>query len=249
MSKDEQSEVPPLTGQWFATTHWTVVLSAQDVNSPEAQAALERLCRTYWPALYAYVRREGHPPADAADLTQAYFARFFEKQFLNDVDRSKGRFRSFLLKTLNHFIVDEWRRAHAQKRGGSHSVISINVDDWETRCAHELSSDVTPEKLFDRRWAMMLFEKALARLEEDSARTGKAREFELLKPFLSNPSGDGAYAEAAVELGIAERAVAVQVHRLRKRYGQMVREEVAQTVASPDEIEAELKHLLDVLSN
>lgn len=238
----------PMTNQWFTTTHWTVVLAAKGTDSPDAAQALEELCRMYWGALYAYVRRSGRSSADASDLTQAFFAKFLQKEFIQDVDRDKGKFRSFLLKTLNHFLADEWRRAHAQKRGGSHCVISINTDDWETRYGHELSSDVTPERLFDRRWAMMLFEKALARLEEDSARSGKAREFELLKPFLSNPSGDGAYAEVATELGIAERAVALQVHRLRKRYGQIVREEVAQTVASPDEIAEELTHLLGVLS-
>jgi len=248
MSEHEQPMAPPLTKQWFTTTHWSVVLSAQGPDSPDAAVALENLCRTYWAALYAYVRREGHPPADAEDLTQAFFARFLEKRFLQEVDRRKGKFRSFLLKTLHHFLVDEWRHAQAEKQGGSCPVISINAQEWETRYGHELASDLTPAKLFERRWAMTLFDQALRRLGEECVRAGKGRQFDLLKEFLSSPSNEGAYAEAAKKLGLSERAVAVQVHRLRRRYGELVREEVAHTVAGPEEVEEELHHLLDVLS-
>jgi len=248
MFEAERPNAPPLTSQGFTSTHWSVVLSAQAPDSPDTVAALERLCRTYWPALYAYVRREGHPPADAEDLTQSFFARFLEKRFLQDVNRDKGRFRSFLLKTLNHFLADEWRHARAEKQGGSRPVISINAEEWETRYGHELSSDETPERLFERRWAMALFDQALRRLGEECVRADKGRQFDLLKEFLSSPSNDGAYADAAMKLGLSERAVAVQVHRLRRRYGALVREEVAHTVAGPEEVEEELHHLLDVLS-
>ena len=247
MSEAEHPIAPPLTNQRFATTHWSVVLAAKGTATPDAAEALERLCRTYWAALYAYIRREGHPPADAADLTQAFFARFLEKQFLQDVDRQKGKFRSFLLKTLNHFLADEWRHAHAEKRAGAHAVISINAEEWETRYGHELASNVTPENLFERRWALALFDQALKRLREESVRAGNGRPFELLKDFLSSASSDGAYATVAGQLGLSPGTVAVQVHRLRKRYGELVRDEVAHTVANPGEVEEELRHLLGVL--
>ena len=239
---------PPLTSQKFFTTHWTVVLTAQESDSPAAAAALERLCQTYWPALYAYLRRGGRTPADASDLTQAFFARFLEKEFLKDVDRAKGKFRSFLLRTLNHFLADEWRHAHAQKRGGAQPALSINTDEWESQFGHELTNAQTPEKLFEKRWAMALFEQALTRLRDESVRAGKGHEFEQLKEFLSSPSNEGAYATAASTLGLSPRTIAVQVHRLRKRYGQLVREEVAQTVSNSAEVEEELRNLLDVLS-
>jgi len=248
MSEAEHPIAPPLTNQRFATTHWSVVLAAKGPESPGAAVALEQLCRTYWGALYAFVRRAGHPPADAADLTQAFFARFLEKQFLQDVDRQKGKFRSFLLKTLNHFLVDEWRHAHAEKRAGSHPVLSINAEEWESRYGHELASEATPEKLFERRWAMTLFDQALARLRAESVQTGSAREYDLLKDFLSRPAGDGDYAAVAGQLRLSPGTIAVHVHRLRKRYGELVREEVAHTVGSGDEVEAELRHLLGVLS-
>jgi len=247
MSEGEHQVPPPLTNQRFVTTHWSVVLASKASDARDADEALEQLCRTYWGALYGYIRRAGHPPADAADLTQAFFARFLEKEFIQDVDRQKGKFRSFLLKTLNHFLADEWRHAHAEKRAGSHPAISINAEDWETRFGHELASDLTPEKLFERRWAMALFEQALARVREESVQAGKGAQFELLKDFLSSASSDGAYATVANQLSVNPGTVAVLVHRLRKRYGELVREEIAHTVSSPDEVEAELRHLLGVL--
>ena len=249
MSEDPTEIAQPLTNQWFATTHWTVVLTAQGSPSPAAVEALEHLCRNYWGALYAYVRRSGRAPADAADLTQAFFARFLEKEFLKDVDRNKGKFRSFLLKTLNHFLADDWRHAHAQKRGGSQPRLSINTEEWETRFGGELATQATPESAFDRRWALALFDRALEKLRNESVQVGKKREFELLKEFLSRPSQDGAYSTIAEQLGLDESVVAVRVHRLRRRYGQLVREEVAQTVAHPDEVEDELRHLLTILSS
>ncbi|MCW5555414.1 MAG: sigma-70 family RNA polymerase sigma factor [Verrucomicrobiae bacterium] len=248
MSEAEHQPAAPPTNQRFATTHWTVVLTAKGMASPDAAEALEHLCRAYWPALYAYVRREGHAPADAADLTQAFFARFLEKQFLQDVDRAKGKFRSFLLKTLNHFLADEWRHAHAQKRAGSHPALSINAEEWESRFGQELVSELTPEKLFERRWALALFDQALARLRAESGQAGKGVQFDLLKEFLSSGADEGAYARVAGQLGISPGAVAVQVHRLRKRYGELVREEVSHTVSEPGEVEEELRHLLGVLS-
>lgn len=238
----------PLTNQWFTTTHWTVVLAAKGSGSPHSAEALNHLCRTYWGALYACARRQGRSPADAADLTQEFFVRFLEKEFLKGVDPNKGKFRSFLLKAFNHFIADEWKYSHAQKRSGSHPVISIDADEWETCYGHELASDATPEKIFERRWALALFEQALARLRNEYMKNEKGQKFELLKQFLSSPSNDGAFAAAATKLGSSKATLSVQVHRLRKRYGRMVRDEVARTVASTDEVEEELRHLLDILS-
>ena len=231
----------------FVTTHWSVIVGAGDPASPEVDASLEKLCRTYWPAIYAYIRRQGRSRSEASDLTQSYFARFLQKQYLNDVHRSKGKFRSFLLKSLNHFLVDEWRRDHALKRGGSQLALSIDTDDWEKNFGHELKSDITPEKLFERRWTLMLFEEAMSRLRDELVDSGKEREFDLLKEFLGQSSTDGSYSVAAVKLGLTEKTVAVRVHRLRRRYAQLVREEVASTVVETDEIDAELNHLLNVI--
>jgi RNA polymerase sigma factor (sigma-70 family) len=247
MSEDKTENLRPQTNQWFATTHWTVILNAKNSTSADAEAALELLCRSYWGALYAYIRRSGHSPADAADLTQAFFALFLERRYLKDVDPNKGKFRSFLLKALNHFLADEWRRDHAQKRGGSHVQLSLDTDDWESRFGHELTSEITPENIFERRWAVALFDRAMNRLRAEFLSSGKEQEFELLKEFLSQATCDGAYAAAAGQLGLEEGAVAVRVHRLRKRYRELVREEVEQTVARPDEVEEELRHLLAVL--
>jgi len=236
-----------MTDQGFATTHWTVVLGARESGSPDAEAALEALCRSYWGALYAYVRRSGRSPADAADLTQAFFVSFLERCSLKAVDPSKGKFRSFLLKALNHFLADEWRRDHALKRGGSHTRLSLDTEDWESRFGRDLRSEQTPELLFERRWALALFARALDRLRVEFTGAGRSEEFDHLKEFLTQPSHKGAYSAVATQLGMEEGAVSVRVHRLRKRYRELVREEVARTVSTPGEVEEELRHLLAVL--
>ena len=244
--RNPETSVSPENSR-FSTTVWTVILDAQDPNSPDVDAALEKLCRTYWPAIYAYVRRQGRSRSDAADLTQSYFARFLRKQFLKDVDRSKGKFRSFILKSLNHFLADEWRRDHAQKRGGSQPALSLDIEGWEKDFGQELKSDITPEKLFERRWALALFEEALSRLRDGLVKSGKEREFDLLKEFLGRSSTDGSYSNVAGKLGLSENTVAVRVHRLRRRYALLVREEVARTVVGEDEVDTELNHLLNVI--
>jgi RNA polymerase sigma-70 factor (ECF subfamily) len=248
MSEQEHPVVAALPDQRFATTHWSVVLAAQDPGSPDAAEALETLCQTYWGTIYVYARHRGHSPDDAADLTQGFFAHFLDRHLVDHADRNRGGFRSFLLRTFNHFQVDEWRRAHAEKRGGAHPVLSINADEFEAKYGRELSTDLTPEKVFERRWAIALFDRALTRLDEECVAAGKARQFDLLKEFLSSASSKGAYAAAAGQLGLPLEAVAVQVHRLRRRYGKLVREEVAHTVAGPEDVDEELHHLLDVLS-
>jgi len=232
----------------FSTTHWSVVLAAGDAASPQSAEALEKLCRAYWFPLYAYVRRSGHGPEDAQDLTQAFFKHFLENNAVSRADRQRGRFRSFLLTSLQNFISNEWKRARAQKRGGGRALLAWDELTPENRYKPETASEQTPDKLFDLRWALTLFQQALARLREEFAAAGKREHFERLKDYLSAEVGEGAYAEIAAHLGISRGAVAVAVHRLRQRYGQLVRDEVAHTVASPAEVEEELRYLIKLVS-
>ena len=232
----------------FRTTHWSVVLAAGDAASPQSAEALERLCRAYWLPLYAYVRRCGRDPEDAQDLTQAFFKHFLENNAVSRADRQRGRFRSFLLTSLQNFISNEWRRASAEKRGGGRALLSWDELSPETRYQPEAASELTPDKVFDQRWALTLFQQALVRLREESTAAGKGEQFERLKDFLSAEPGEGAYAEIAAHLGLSSSAVAVAVHRLRQRYGQLVRDEIAHTVASPAEVEEELQYLIKLMS-
>jgi RNA polymerase sigma-70 factor (ECF subfamily) len=247
MSEDEQSTTPHGANQWFTTTHWSVVVAGGDGGSPRAAAALEDLCRTYWYPLYAYVRRRGHPVEEAQDLTQEFFARLIEKRWIADADRSKGRFRTFLLTALNHFLANEWRRSQAAKRGGAFAVISLD-DTAEGRYAKEAASDLTPEKIYERRWALSLFELALIRLRDQYESAGKAHHFDCLKPFLSIQASDGEYDRVAMEVDMSTGAVAAAVHRLRQHYRTLVRDAVAQTVKSPAELEEEMRWLLNALN-
>jgi len=247
MSKAEQQVATPLTNQRFTSTHWSVVLAAQGADSPQAAEALERLCRTYWYPLYAYVRRRGHPAEEAQDLTQEFFARLIEKRWLADADSRRGRFRNFLLTALSHFLAKEWRRSRATKRGGGQVLISID-DTAEARYAQELASNVTPEKLYERRWALSLFDQALNRLREQYVAAGRTSHYDHLKQFLSVEAAAGEYARLALELEMSTDAVAAAVHRLRQHYRQVVREEVAHTVESPADVDGEVRSLLAALS-
>ena len=238
----------PAKGQWFATTHWSVVQAAGQRASPEAVEALEQLCRTYWYPLYAYVRRKGYPAPDAQDLTQAFFEQFLEANFLASVDRQKGKFRSFLLAALKHFLANEHDRANAEKRGGRQTFVSLDDETAEQRYLLEPISNQTPERIFEQRWAVTLLEQALARLREESTAVDNARQFELLKTFLSAESSDGEYASVAAQLGTTAGNVAVTVHRLRQRYRELVRREVARTVLSPADLEEEMHYLFTLLT-
>jgi len=220
----------------FAATRWTIVLAAGHGTSPQAGRALEELCRTYWYPLYAYVRRRGYESHEAEDLTQEFFARLLAKKYLADVDREKGRFRSFLLASLKHFLANEWDRAHAQKRGGGQTLVSL---DAETRYQREPVDEASADKLLDRAWAVALLDQVLARLEMES----EPKQFAALKAFLTVGQDAIPYAEVAGKLGTTEGAVKVAVHRLRKRYRALLREEIAHTVASPAEIDDEIRHL------
>jgi RNA polymerase sigma factor (sigma-70 family) len=231
----------------FATTHWSVVLAAGQSADAQASEALEQLCRTYWYPLYAFVRRQGSSPHDAEDRLQGFFARFLEKNYLNDVDQSKGRFRSFLLAALKHFLADEWDKAHAGKRGGQAQFFSLNSEAAESRYWEEPASDLTPEKLYEQRWACVLLEQVMQRLEQDSAEAGKAHFFAALKPFLVGESHSVSYAELAVTFGVSEAALKMKVQRMRHRYQRLLREEIAHTVATLAEVEDEIRYLFRVL--
>jgi RNA polymerase sigma-70 factor (ECF subfamily) len=233
----------------FATTHWSVVLSAQDPGSAESAAALERLCRAYWYPLYAYARRKGQSPADAEDLTQGFFARLFEKGYLKTAEREKGRFRAFLLTAFKAFAANEWDRQHALKRGGFAQFISIDQEMAESRFAAEPAHGVQPDVLFDRQWAVALLDLTMSRLKEEYVSSGRARLFEVLQGCLVKQETNLSYSEIAALLEVTEPAVKMAVYRLRARYRELLEAEIAQTVSSPDQVEEELRHLFSSFEN
>ncbi len=224
------------------------MLTAGRSDTTRAHAALANLCQTYWYPLYAYVRRRGHSPEDAQDLTQAFFARLLERNWVGQADQQKGRFRSFLLSAMNHFLADEWDKARAQKRGGGILPVPLQFDTAETRYGHEPADNVTPEQNYERRWALTLLDKVLQRLRSGYEQEGKKELFAALNPCLVGDRTGQPYAELAVTLGVSEGAVKSAVHRLRQRYRQLLHDEIAQTVASPGEVNAELHHLFAVLA-
>jgi RNA polymerase sigma-70 factor (ECF subfamily) len=225
-----------------------LVVTAPRSDTTRARAALEKLCRAYWLPIYAFVRRQGRNPHDAQDLTQAFFARLLEKNYLADADRARGRFRSFLLASLKHFLANEWDKASAKKRGGRRTVIPLDAAGAETACGFEPADNTTPEKIFERRWALALLEQVLRRLREEYTREGKAALFEQLKPTLTEASRAVRYADIAARLGTSEGAVKVAVHRLRRRYREILRAEIADTVTDPNEIEDEIRNLFAALA-
>jgi RNA polymerase sigma factor (sigma-70 family) len=228
----------------FATTRWSVVLAAgADPSSFRAREALGTLCETYWYPLYAFLRGRGHSAADAEDLTQAFFARVVEKQIVQHADPARGRFRSFLLASLQHFAANAYDRETAGKRGGGVPTLSLEFERAEGRFRLEPSSHETPERTFDRRWALTLLDRVMSRLSAEAAQNNKSAQFETLKTYLTGDEPHFSYAEAANELGISEGAVKVAVHRLRKSFRDLVRDEIAQTVSSPEDIQDELRHL------
>jgi RNA polymerase sigma factor (sigma-70 family) len=237
----------------FATTQWSVVLTAGRAGFQQAQDALETLCRTYWYPLYAYVRRRGYSPPDAEDLTQAFFAWLLERKWLGKADPQRGRFRSFLLTSISNFLSNEWDKATAQKRGGG-KVIPLERDEAENRYTWQpLSysvpeSSFTPEQSFEWRWALTLLDQVMSRLSAEFEETGKKEMFEALKPCLLGESAAQPYATLASILGMTEGSVKVTVHRLRQRYRQLLRDEIASTVAAPEEVDEELRYLFAVLT-
>ncbi|MGA2496164.1 MAG: sigma-70 family RNA polymerase sigma factor [Tepidisphaeraceae bacterium] len=230
------------SAEQFLTTRWSVVLAAGRGTPARARKALAELCQTYWYPLYAYVRRRGHGPQDAEDLTQGFLARLLEKHAIAQARHERGRFRSFLLASMNHYLSDEWDKARAQKRGGER-VISLDAMSAESRYAMEPQDQLTPERVFERQWALRLLAEVLRRLEAEYAAEGKAEQFEHLRSCLTGQRRDLPYAELARRMQTSEGAMKVAAHRLRQRYRALLREEIAQTVASEDEVEEELRTL------
>jgi RNA polymerase sigma-70 factor (ECF subfamily) len=231
----------------FPVTHWSLL--AQGSSETERDAALEELCRKYWNPVYIFVRRRGLDHHQAEDLTQGFFAFIIEKQILRKADRLKGKFRTFLLAALTSFLANDWNRQHALKRGGHRQIHSIDETTAEGLIGQLPSAALDPEKLFDRRWAMSLLENALERLKAHHARAGKADLFAKLEPGLTGAPSPGWYLEAASALGMTENAVRVALHRLRRQFGETLREEVAQTVESADAVDEEIRHLFAAISS
>jgi RNA polymerase sigma-70 factor (ECF subfamily) len=232
----------------FVTTRWSVVLDASRKETTVVRAALEELCRTYWYPLYAYARRRGHSPEDAQDLTQAFFERLLERHWVERADPERGRFRTFLLTAMSRFLADQWDRGRACKRGGGAVVVPVESGEAETRYGVEPVDASTPEQYFERRWAMALLETVLRRLRAEYEDGGRGVLFERLNACLVGGREAQPYAVLAESLEVSEGAVKVAVHRLRKRYRELLRDEVAQTVADASEVDEELRHLLAVLA-
>jgi RNA polymerase sigma factor (sigma-70 family) len=245
----ETSEAPGAVGQpLFATTHWSVVLATADQDSPQAAVAVEQLCRTYWYPLYAYVRHRGQSPEDSKDLTQEFFYRLLQGNYLARVDPSKGKFRSFLLAAMNHFLANEWDRARTLKRGGKVTFLSLDELQAERRYQCEDFAGRSPEETYEKMWALALLDQVLGRLREETAAAGHLARFEELKGVLMGESSALTYAEMALKLGTTEATLKVAMQRLRKRYAELLSEQIAQTVPGPEEVEDELRHLYSVLS-
>jgi RNA polymerase sigma factor (sigma-70 family) len=237
----------PSAPSHFGETRWSLVIAAQ--GGDEAQLALAELCRLYWYPLYAFVRRSGYSREESEDLTQEFFARLLAKNWLAGVDRTKGRFRAFLLATMKHFLSNEWRRMQAEKRGGKLQLIPLDVSDAEERYHHEPADLLTPELLFERRWALTVIENVFAALRIEMERAGKGDLFETLKDLLASDVRHLSYAEAGSRLGLTEDAVKMTVYRLRKRYRDLLRAQIAATVNTTAEIDLEIRDLFRVFSS
>lgn len=231
----------------FASTHWSVVLAAGD-GGPDAEAALAELCQTYWQPLYAFVRRRGVNPDEAQDLTQAFFSHLLEKNTLGKADRNRGRFRAFLLAALRNFLANHWEKARAIKRGGGRTVLSMDFESSESKYPLEPSHQLTPEKLFERRWVLTLLDQVLERLQAELSAAGRLAHFEQLKQFLTGGASAEDYQRAAAALDISPAAAKQAAYRLRTRYRQLFREEVARTVGDEQQVDDEIGRLLESLA-
>jgi len=232
----------------FATTHWSLVLSAGRGAGSGSEQALARLCELYWYPVYAFIRRHGHSSDEAGDLTQEFFALVLEKSYLRTADPGRGRFRSFLLACLRHFLSNQRDREIAIKRGGAYHIVPLEIDSAEGRYLHEPAEELTPDKIFERRWALTLIERVLSRLRDEHVARGKQKLFEALSGFLTGDSADLSYLDVAQTLGATEGAVKVAVHRLRRRFRDLLTEEVEATVADRHDVEDEIRHLLRSVS-
>lgn len=234
--------------QWrFVTTSWNQILAARTGSSSESRRALESLCRAYWYPVYAFVRHQGHDAEASRDLTQAYFARLVEKGYLEDFDPSLGRFRVFLKTSIKNFLSKEGEKTRAQKRGGGFEFISLD-HAMEDRYRHEPVDRLTPEQVYERRWALTILERVLTKVRQEFSEAGREAEFEQLKGFLTGEEPRLPYGQVATALKVSEGAVKISVHRLRQRFGNLLQKEIADTVASPEEVDDEVRHLLAVVA-
>jgi len=243
LTSEHSSHQSGAPGDIFATTHWTVVLAAGKGHSPQSDHALEELCRMYWFPLYAYVRRRGHSKEDAEDLVQAFFARFLAKNYLDGLSVERGRFRAFLLSALKHFLANDWDKSQRQKRGGGAEHLSLDWQTADTKFQVAATAEPSPDKAFDREWALALLGKVIERLQAECVADGKGKLFEQLKVFLAAGKGESAQSDVAKALGMEEGAVRVAVHRLRKRYRVLLRDEIAHTLADPAMVDEEMRAL------
>jgi RNA polymerase sigma-70 factor (ECF subfamily) len=243
-----ESTTSPVQPGVFPRTHWSVVLAATATPSPESAAALEAICRAYWYPLYAYARRRGQSPQDAQDLTQDFFLLLLKKRWLEEADREKGRLRTFLITALKHFMAKEWRRASARRRGGAHVHMPIDTAFAESRYAADPDAALEAEAVFDRQWALTLLDLAMKRLQAEFTAAGKAAEFGVLKESLAVSHGALVYRSIAVRLDVSEGAARVAVHRLRKRFREVYREEISQTLPVGADVDAEMRHLASALA-
>jgi RNA polymerase sigma-70 factor (ECF subfamily) len=232
----------------FLTTRWSIVLGARDKATSSGTQALESLCQTYWYPLYVFVRRQGHVAHDAQDLTQAFFARLLEKDYLQSVEREKGRFRTFLIVAMKRFLLNEWDKLRTQKRGGNFLHLSLDADLAESRYLGESLETLPADQIYERRWALTLLDQAMARLRLDYTSSGREREFEHLKTSLTAERGEVSYREIAGTLQMTEGAARVALHRLRKRFREIFREEIASTVSTSDEVDDEVRYVVEILS-
>ena len=248
MSEDKNQRLAHPTGAVvFATTHWSLVLRAKGGDETAAAAALSSLCQVYWAPLYAFLRRSGHSSHDAEDLVQAFFAKFLQDDFLGDVSQNRGRFRSFLLAALRNFVANHWRESNRIRRGGGQMKILLDVPEQEAICQQEMALIENPERIFDRRWAQTVVQSAAKRLQDEYSKSGRGNIHHQLQGFLGREGSAEDYQTAGKKLKIAPGAISVAVHRLRHRYRDCIRQEIADTVERPEEIDAEMRYLLELL--
>lgn len=236
------------SGRRFVTTRWTLVMAAGRAPSAAGRDALAELCQLYWPPLYAYARRRGHSVEEAQDLTQAFFTRFLEKHDVEDADPARGRFRSFLLKAFQHFLFNQHERAHAGKRGGGVHFVPLEIEAAEARYAAEPSDTLTPERIYERQWAVAVIDRARAHLRADLSAAGKQPLFDALHDLLMGDKPDRSFADIGRTLAMSEGAVRVTVHRLRRRLRDLIRAEILITVADDKDVDEELDYLIEVLA-
>ncbi|MEL7498881.1 MAG: ECF-type sigma factor [Planctomycetota bacterium] len=233
----------------FATTQWSIVRAVNQDDTAAANSALQDLCQTYWYPLYTFVRRQGNDANVAADLTQAFFANLLQRDSIKHVEPGLGKFRSFLLKALKHFLINEWDKSRAQKRGGGKSLLSLDFGEADNRYRLEPAHAETPELIYQKQWAKTLLERVSQTLRSEFADRGKAHQFDKLNKFLSGKNNDETLGEAADQLGMSEVAVKVAVHRMRQRFGEILRAEIENTVSTPEEVDSEIQQLFDVFRN